>query len=54
MSLTPSFDPADPQNIERFQHSVVFEDEDRETPVIAYVLTRLMPTLRHADWGGDE
>src|SRR5690606_34576741 len=30
------------------------EDEARETPVIAYVLTRLMPTLRHADWGGDE
>lgn len=54
VSLTPSFDPADPQNIERFQHSVVFEDEDRETPVIAYVLTRLMPTLRHTDWGGDE
>ncbi|MEU3527230.1 hypothetical protein AB0E62_25705 [Streptomyces sp. NPDC038707] len=36
VSLTPPFDPADPQDIERCQHAVVFEDEDRETPVIAY------------------
>ncbi|MHC5703935.1 hypothetical protein OTC26_021175 [Streptomyces tirandamycinicus] len=54
VSLTPSFDPADPQDAERFQHAVVFEDEDRETPFIAYVLTRLMPTLRHTGWGCDE
>lgn len=52
VSLTPSFDPKDPQDIERFQHSIVFEDEDRETPVAAYVLTRLMPTLRQTGWTG--
>lgn len=54
VSLTPSFDPTDPQDTERFQHAVVFDDEDRETPAIAYVLTRLMPTLRHTGWSGDE
>ncbi|MEU7566760.1 hypothetical protein AB0A99_12225 [Streptomyces fradiae] len=50
VSLEPSFDLAKPQETGRFQHAIVFPDEDRETPVIAYVLTRLMPTLRHVGW----
>ncbi|MEU3946541.1 hypothetical protein [Streptomyces sp. NPDC029526] len=54
VSLTPACDPTDPQDIERFQHAITFDDEDQETPVIAYVLTRLMPTLRHTGWAADE
>lgn len=54
VSLDPSFDLAKPQDTERFQHALRFQDEDRETPVIAYVLTRLMPTLRHTGWVADE
>ncbi|MFF6785534.1 hypothetical protein [Streptomyces sp. NPDC012510] len=53
VSLSPSFDPADPQDTECFQHAIVFEDEDRKTPVVVYVLTRLMPTLRQTGWTGD-
>ncbi|WP_340558034.1 hypothetical protein [Streptomyces sp. GSL17-111] len=53
VSLTPPFDVADPQDTERFQHAVVFEEDDRETPVMTYVLTRLMPTLRHTAWVPD-
>ncbi|MEV0691563.1 hypothetical protein [Streptomyces sp. NPDC050388] len=54
VSLDPSLDLAKPQDTERFQHAFVFQDEDRETPVIAYVLTRLMPTLRHTGWATDK
>ncbi|MEU6079367.1 hypothetical protein [Streptomyces sp. NPDC047108] len=50
VSLSPSFALTEPQDMEKFQHALGFQDEDRETPVIAYVLTRLMPTLKHTDW----
>ncbi|MFJ4548897.1 hypothetical protein ACIP4X_06660 [Streptomyces sp. NPDC088817] len=54
VSLDPSFDLAKPQDTEKFQHALRFQDEDRETPAIAYVLTRLMPTLRHTGWVANE
>ncbi|MFE0477022.1 hypothetical protein ACFW2V_36055 [Streptomyces sp. NPDC058947] len=50
VSLDPAFDLAKPQDTECFQHTIRFQEEDRETPVVAYVLTRLMPTLRQTGW----
>lgn len=54
VSLDPSFDLTKPQDTERFQHAVRFNGEDQETPVVAYILTRLMPTLRHTCWVPDQ
>ncbi|MEV6056742.1 hypothetical protein [Streptomyces sp. NPDC052107] len=54
VSLDPSFDLTKPQDTERFQHAVRFKEEDQETPVVAYILTRLMPTLRHTGWVPDQ
>ncbi|MFD5561922.1 hypothetical protein [Kitasatospora griseola] len=34
----------------RYEYIIGFHDEDRATPVAAYVATRVMPTLRHLDW----
>ncbi|MGW2938760.1 hypothetical protein ACWDA7_45010 [Streptomyces sp. NPDC001156] len=53
VSLVPSFDLTKPQDTERFQHAVRFQEEDRETPVVVYVLTRLMPILRDTGWVPD-
>ncbi|WP_344261445.1 hypothetical protein [Streptomyces sodiiphilus] len=58
VSLGPAFDkpgrpavePATPQSKEKLQHAVYFPHEDIETPVVAFVLFRLMPTLRFVGW----
>jgi hypothetical protein len=35
---------------ETFQHRICSPDQDQETPVAAYVLTRVVPTLQYIGW----
>ncbi|MGY1452156.1 hypothetical protein [Streptomyces sp. SS8] len=50
VTLDPPFDLRKPQDKETFQHAIHFPEDDAETPVAAYVLTRTVPVLRHSGW----
>ncbi|TKA11919.1 hypothetical protein FCI23_08840 [Actinacidiphila oryziradicis] len=58
VTLAPAFDHPDlpstnlehPQDVKPLQHAVYFPREDNETPVIAFTLFRVIPTLRHIGW----
>ncbi|MFB7262216.1 hypothetical protein ACFCXH_08630 [Streptomyces nojiriensis] len=58
VTLEPAFDQEDlplvdlehPQDVKPLQHALYFPVDDDETPVMAYVITRVMPTLRAVGW----
>lgn len=58
VTLEPAFDREDlplvdlehPQDVKPLQHALYFPVDDDETPVMAYVITRVMPTLRAVGW----
>ncbi|GAA2336617.1 hypothetical protein Scani_03000 [Streptomyces caniferus] len=39
-----------PQDTDSLQHALYFPQDDAETPVAFYVLSRIAPTLRHIGW----
>ncbi|MFI5523488.1 hypothetical protein [Streptomyces platensis] len=39
-----------PQDTGSLQHALYFPQDDAETPVVFYILSRIAPTLRHIGW----
>ncbi|MFD3412101.1 hypothetical protein [Streptomyces cyaneofuscatus] len=40
----------DPQDTVAVQHALFFPEEDERTPVVFFLLSRVVPTLRHIGW----
>jgi hypothetical protein len=46
----PPVDIGEPQDFKPLQHALCFSEGDDETPVLAFTLFRVIPTLRHIGW----
>lgn len=46
----PDIDLEDPQDTHAVQHALFFPEDDDETPVVFFLISRIAPTLRHIGW----